>query len=65
MKAITQILSEFVSQAFEIAGYDPSLGVVTAPTGWIFANSNATALFPLPSNIIKRLSSLPNRWQKS
>lgn len=30
MKAITQILSEFVSQAFEIAGYDPSLGVVTA-----------------------------------
>lgn len=30
MKAITQILSEFVSQAFEIAGYDPGLGVVTA-----------------------------------
>lgn len=30
MKAITQILSEFVFQAFEIAGYDPSLGVVTA-----------------------------------
>ncbi len=30
MKAITQTLSEIVSQAFEIAGYDPSLGTVTA-----------------------------------
>lgn len=30
MKAITQTLSEIVSQAFEIAGYDPSLGIVTA-----------------------------------
>ena len=30
MKAITQTLSEIVSQAFEIAGYDSSLGAVTA-----------------------------------
>ncbi len=65
MKAITQILSEFVSQAFEIAGYDPSLGVVTASDRLDLCQFQCNGAFPLPSNIIKRLLSLPNRWQKS
>ena len=30
MKAITQTLGEIVSQAFESAGYEGNLGVVTA-----------------------------------